>query len=343
MKKERYIFFLLCLLAVTRAAGQGIHFSQYYNSPLLQNPANTALMPDNDFRLGLNYRNQWAAVPVPYNTFSAFGDFKVGGNSDNENHNNWLGLGIAFFNDKAGDGNLSLSQIQGDIAYHLQTSRHFMISLGISAAAVGRSVNYDNLSFDAQWDGRNFNRDMANGEQVGVIKTSYYTVAPGINFSWFPNESLYVKLGGSVANINQPVESFYHNGNNTIGYRPIANLDVAIQGSPSVIINPSAYYTTLMGATELVGGVLVRTMLSDKNQTPAQLILELHMRLGDAVIGAAGIQLGAIQFMFNYDFTVSQLSPYNASYGALEFSLIYQGKYNKNKGNRKAYNCPRFF
>jgi len=86
----------------------------------------------------MNLRNQWAVIPVPYTTFSAFGDIKVGGNSNNENHNNWLGLGFAFFNDKAGDGNLSLAQIQGDIAYHLQLNRFIMLSLGFSGSYVQR-------------------------------------------------------------------------------------------------------------------------------------------------------------------------------------------------------------
>src|SRR5271156_1590388 len=113
MKKGLNILFALCLLISGEAWGQSMHFSQYYNAPLLLNPANTALMPDEDYRAGLNYRNQWAVVPVPYNTFSAFADFKVGGNKNNENHNNWLGIGLAFFNDNAGDGNLALNEIQG--------------------------------------------------------------------------------------------------------------------------------------------------------------------------------------------------------------------------------------
>src|ERR1700679_3781535 len=102
MRKNIWFAGALCLICSTVAIGQSIHFSQYYNAPMLLNPANTALMPDYDYRFGMNYRNQWAAVPVPYNTFSAFADFKVGGNKNNETHNNWLGLGLAFFNDKAG-------------------------------------------------------------------------------------------------------------------------------------------------------------------------------------------------------------------------------------------------
>jgi type IX secretion system PorP/SprF family membrane protein len=320
-----------------------MHFSQYYNAPLLLNPANTALMPDDDFRFGMNYRNQWAAVPVPYNTFSAYGDCKVGGNKNNEDHNNWLGLGLAFFNDKAGDGNLSLVQVQGSVAYHLQLSRFTMLSAGLSGAYVQRSVNYNDLTFDAQWDGFTFNSVLGNGEKVGIIKTNYETVNAGLNFAWFPNDNVYIKLGGSVLNINQPEESFYNSGN-TVGYRPIGDLDMLFKTGPVLIVNPSIYYTTQDGASELVFGSLFRTVLTEeRSNLPAQLILGVFDRWGDAIIGVAGVQVGSIQFMASYDFTVSALAPYNASYGALEFSLIYTGKYNKNQGIRKMYNCPRFF
>lgn len=347
MRKGLLLIGLLLIISGGNIIAQGLHFSQYYNAPMLLNPANTALMPDYDFRLGVNYRNQWAAIPVPYNTFSAFGDIKVGGNSNNEEHNNWLGIGMAFFSDKAGDGNLALSQVQGSLAYHLQLSSQVMFSLGASGSYVQRSVNYDNLTFDAQWDGFSFNARLPNAEKVGIIKTSYYTVTPGINLAWFPNEAVYVKLGGSVANINEPTESFYQSGKNTIAYRPIVNLDMLFRTGPVLIVNPSGYYTTQKGATEIVVGSLFRTMLSNNNKLntgfSSQLILGAYARLGDALIGVAGIQMGPVQFTANYDFTMSSLAPYNASYGALEFSLIYMGKYYKNQGITRTYSCPRFF
>jgi type IX secretion system PorP/SprF family membrane protein len=342
MKKALWLIMVFVLLYSAAANSQSMHFSQYYNAPLLLNPANTALMPDNDYRFGLNYRNQWAAIPVPYNTFSAFGDCKIGGNKNNENHNNWLGLGLAFFNDKAGDGNLSLIQVQGDIAYHLQLSSHTMLSLGLSGALVQRSVNYDNLLFDAQWDGATFNTNIGNGEKVGIIKTNYYTIGSGVNFAWFPNENVYVKLGGSLENINRPVESFYKS-DNTIDYRPIGDLDMLFQTGPSLIVNPSVYYTTQSGASELVFGSQFRTVLSGKDQMPTQLILGMYYRLGDAMIGVAGIQVGSVQFMASYDFTLSGLAPYNDSYGALEFSLIYSRPYHPDQGIKKMFSCPRFF
>lgn len=338
------IVLALSLLAGEQAAAQSMHFSQYYNAPQLLNPANTALMPDADYRAGLNYRNQWAVVPVPYNTFSAFADMKVGGNKNNENHNNWLGVGMSFFNDNAGAGNLALNQVQLSLAYHLQLSKVTMLSVGLEGAYVQRSVNYSNLTFDTQWDGATFNTQMANGEKVGIVKTNYATVGAGLNFAWFPNENVYIKLGGSLLNINQPTETFY-NSNNQVAYRPIGNLDVVFRTGESIILNPSVYFTEQKGATELVFGSQMRTLLGeDSHDQPTQLILGIYDRLNDAVIGTAGLQISSIQFMASYDFTVSGLAPYNAAYGALEFSLIYQGLYGKHKNQlTKSYNCPRFF
>lgn len=344
MIKSLLVSGLLSVLTCMQVSAQSIHFSQYYNAPTLISPANTGLMPDNDFRIGANYRNQWSALPVPYNTFSGWGDFKIGGNKDND-HNNWLGLGLSLYNDKSGDGRLSLMQFQGNIAYHLQLSNTFMVSLGMSAATVSRSVNYDLLTFDNQWDGFAFNTNLPNNEQVGILRTNYYTIGAGANFSWFPSENVYVKLGGGAVNINRPIESFYDNGVNEVGLRPAASLDVLMRTGPVLIVNPSMYYTTQNGATEIVTGSQFRTILSSSSlgATPIEFILGLYYRLTDAAIGTVGVQVGGVQFMASYDMTMSSLAPYNSSYGALEFSLIYQGIYGKNKQNiKRSYTCPRF-
>jgi len=215
----------------------------------------------------------------------------------------------------------------------------------LSGASVGRSVNYDALTYDAQWDGFAFSSGLPSGEKRGIIRAKYYTVGAGINFSWFPNENVYAKLGGGAVNINNPVETFYTGGKNTVALRPAATLDVTIKTGDVLIVNPSVYYTQQGGAQELVGGALVRTILSNgaKGGTPIELILGAYYRVADAAIGAAGLEVGPIQFMASYDMTMSSLSPYNSSYGAMEFSLIYQNNYGKNRQNAKrSYTCPRF-
>ncbi len=75
---RRVLFIAYCLLPIACLQAQDLHFSQFFNSPLVTNPANTGFIPDADYRIGANYRNQWSSVmSVPYKTVSAFGDAQV--------------------------------------------------------------------------------------------------------------------------------------------------------------------------------------------------------------------------------------------------------------------------
>src|SRR5690606_15993277 len=140
---------IICGFSIESFA-QGMHFSQYYNAPLLLNPANAGLMPDNDYRVGVNYRKQWASIPVPYQTIAAFADFQA---MRTKNETNWLGAGLSFWNDKVGDGGLSLTRLEATLAYHIQLGDYSMVSVGAAGAYAQRSVDFNKFTFDNQWDG----------------------------------------------------------------------------------------------------------------------------------------------------------------------------------------------
>ncbi len=64
-----FFFFLISSSFIQNGIGQDLHFSQFFNNPLLTNPANTGFIPDADYRLGASYRNQYSNImAVPYNT-----------------------------------------------------------------------------------------------------------------------------------------------------------------------------------------------------------------------------------------------------------------------------------
>lgn len=326
------------VLLASQAMGQGLHFSQYYNAPLLLNPANTALMPDADYRIGVNYRQQWAAIPVPYKTVSAYADFQA---LRNKNLTNWMGLGLAFWNDKAGNGELSLTRTEGFVAYHVQMGETSMFSVGASAAYVQRSVDFNKLTFDTQWDGFRFDETIPNGETGYIASTNFLDISAGVNYALFPNENMYLKIGIGMAHITRPKESFYGQ-ENRLGIRPTGNIDLLLKLSTSVILNPSVYYTTQKSASELVYGTLFQVNLSSSNKAATQLILGGSHRWGEAVVGTIGMQYGNLRVMSSYDFTVSSLSPANKGRGAFELAIRYEGVYGEFSRSRQSYNCPRF-
>jgi type IX secretion system PorP/SprF family membrane protein len=346
--KSTFIRIGLCLASIacqySDAQAQGIHFSQYYNAPLLLNPANAALMSENDFRVGANYRDQWAKIPVPYKTFSAFADFQAFRGME---ATNWMGIGFGFFNDKAGDGELSLTKFDANIAYHVQLGQTTMISAGINAGYGQRSINYDKLTFNEQWDeqalGFAFTKD--NGEQNGTIKATYLTIGAGVNLAFFPNEATYIKFGFAAHNLNRPKETFYKNGNtaaNTLGIRPTANIDGLFIVNEGFTLNPSLYFTMQKGAWEGLAGTLAMFTMSKDRDGKSQFILGAFYRWDEAAVGALGLQYNNTRFMLSYDMTVSSLAPEVKGKGAWEIGITHQGMYGSLYSGRRTINCPRF-
>ncbi len=323
-------------MLVNNAGAQGLHFSQYYNAPMLLNPANTALMSETDYRLGINYRNQWGSIPVPFRTTSAYADFQL---LKNQNLTNWLGVGAAIFSDKAGDGQLSMGKYEGFIAYHIQTGNYSMISAGFSVAYVQRSIDFSKLSFDRQWDGFKFDASIPNGEQYKNAQTQFVDVSAGVNYALYPNEYTYIKLGVGVAHVNTPKESFY-DADNTIQMRPTINLDALFVTSETFTLNPSVYYTRQGSAQELMYGFLVSALLNEDNRgNPTNLIAGVYHRYDDALVPVLGFEWAGVSFTSSYDFTLSSLSSDIKLQGGIEFAIVYKGVYT---GYRDKMNCPRF-
>jgi type IX secretion system PorP/SprF family membrane protein len=335
----------LSLISTGFATAQGIHFSQYYNAPLLLNPANAALMRDNDFRVGVNYRSQWANIPAPYKSFSAFGDFQLLRNKAMSS--SWLGVGMALFNDKAGDGDLAFTRFEGMMAYHIMISDASILSLGMLGAYSQRSINFSKLTFGLQWDGFKFDPRRINGEREGIARTNFFDVGAGVNYSYSPNELVLVKIGAGVAHINQPKETFYDNTTNSqavaneLGIRPSGTIDVIARTSETFTINPSLYYSTQKGASEFLIGSLGMFSLSQEEDNASQFIVGAFYRVKESVVGVVGIQWTGLKMTASYDYT-TKMAPVSKSSGAFEISLLYQGLYGEISGSRQTLNCPRF-
>ncbi|HRP45632.1 MAG TPA: type IX secretion system membrane protein PorP/SprF, partial [Ginsengibacter sp.] len=60
--KRTIILICLTTISILQLNGQDLHFSQFFNNPLLTNPANTGFIPDADYRPGASYRNQYSNI-----------------------------------------------------------------------------------------------------------------------------------------------------------------------------------------------------------------------------------------------------------------------------------------
>jgi type IX secretion system PorP/SprF family membrane protein len=331
-----------CALCLAPSAfTQDLHFSQFMNSPLVTNPANTGFIPDGDYRLGINYRNQWSSVmTVPYNTMSAYGDVQLMQNRDNTG---WLGLGGLILHDVAGSGNLTSTKIYGSVAYHQMVNAGSLVSLGFNVGWANKQINVSNLKFPDQFDGHFFDNHLPTGVFLDRNNINYYDMQVGMNYAYFPTGKVYMNAGFSAMHVNRPRESFFNTQpgvDNRIPVRYTGFLNGSFMPNDQWIINPNAYFSLQAKSYEVVVGANAHYNLSGDGDNV--LIGGLYYRYKDAVIPMIGLGYKDYIFTFTYDATTSSLRNFNNTRGAFEFSLIKQGVFDKYNGNRKESMCPSF-
>src|SRR5450631_3278706 len=306
------------------ALAQDLHFSQFFNNPLLTNPANTGFIPDADYRLGASYRNQYSNIMAqPYKTMSIFGDAQV---FRNKIETGWLGLGGVILRDEAGTGSLTSTKAYASIAYHQELGLSSLITAGFNVGWANKRIDQSKLTYPDQFDGKFFDGSQPTSVVLANNNINYFDLQVGMNYAYFPTVDIYINAGYSIQHVNQPKETFFEdNGNDQISMRHIAFLNGLFKVTDDVIINPNIYYTTQAKASELVLGMNAAYNLSEHGEK--QIIGGLYYRYKDAVIPMIGLEINNVRFTFSYDVTTSSLKNFNHSQGATEFNILKKGFY----------------
>ena len=335
------IFLFTCVTSLLWAgvSAQDLHFSQFFNNPLLTNPANTGFIPDADYRLGASYRNQYSNImDLPYKTLSVYGDAQV---FRNKIQNGWMGFGGVILRDVAGSGALTSTKIYGSVAYHQMLGLSSLLTAGFNVGWANKRIDQSKLTFPDQFDGKFFDASLPTSVQLLNNSISYFDMQAGINYAYFPTDQVYINAGYSIHHVNQPQETFFGDGTQSkLDMRHIAFLNGLYKLNDNIIINPNIYYTTQAKSSELVAGLNGAYNLSGNGEK--QLLAGLYYRYGDALVPMVGIEINNVRFTFSYDATLSTLRNFNHTLGASEFNLMKKGFYNEYFGDRQQTLCPTF-
>jgi type IX secretion system PorP/SprF family membrane protein len=341
MMKLLKIFAVIIVISgvMQEVIAQDLHFSQFFNNPLLTNPANTGFIPDADYRLGASYRNQYSNImAVPYKTMSIFGDAQV---FRNRIETGWLGLGGVLLHDVAGTGSLASTKAYASIAYHQELGLSSLLTAGFNVGWANKRIDQTKLTFPDQFDGKFFDINQPTSVKLVNNNISYFDLQVGMNYAYFPTEEIYINAGYSIQHVNRPRETFFEgNTEDRISPRQIAFINGIFKVSDNVIINPNAYYTTQASASELVLGLNAAYNLSEHGEK--QIIAGLYYRYQDAIVPMIGLEINNIRFTFSYDVTTSSLKNFNQSQGATEFNVLKKGFYNDYSGDKRQSLCPTF-
>ena len=151
------VFVLFSVVAKT----QDLHFSQFYEAPLVRNPALAGLF-EGDVRAQLVYRNQWGSVTTPYQTGSLNGEYKfaVGKGDD------FVTAGLQILWDKAGSVALNTTHLLPAVNYHksMNADKNRYLSIGFMGGLVSRRLDRSKVTTNNQYlDGFGYNGSLPDG------------------------------------------------------------------------------------------------------------------------------------------------------------------------------------
>jgi len=323
---KKLIFFLSTIPAfwiITHKTivAQDIHFSQYYASPLFLNPGETGLVNAN-WRFTNNYRTQWAAIGIPYQTISAGFDkpLKLSQNSK-------FGIGAFFVNDNSGASNLSVNKILVSCSYIFTVDNIHSFGIGIQAGYVLKSFSMNDISLPSQFNTTTgfYDPNLPNNMDSWDENINYTDVNAGIAYSASFNKSR-AYLGASLFHINTPVESFLHQ-DDRLPMRLALNGGVYFPLKNKLYLNPSFLTMYHKRASDWVFGALFYYVF----ETPGifdNIFAGAHTRYSlnnfDALIFTGGVNMYGFDIGVSYDVNISALQAATNNRGALEISIVYK-------------------
>lgn len=348
---------LLALFAVAfslnNLAAQDIHFTQFYMSPLTMNPSLTGKF-EGTVRIGGIYRGQWASVVGgrnSYKTPSFWADAPI---IRGIRKQDWVGVGLSFFGDKAGEVGLKHSAFNLSGAYHLALGKKSttVISLGGHYGKGSRKLG-DDFRFEDGFDNSgNYPGNLSKDGNV-VDNTSFTDIGAGLNLSAKLNKQADFNVGFAMHHLNQGKYSLVGRSDtsSTVPTNPTAGdakiprrsllhgqLNYALNKRWS--IHPAFQYQSMGGADEIqLQGIMGYLFNPEKDIT---LNFGLGYRMRDAVQAIVGARIKDLRLGLAYDINTSDLNAASSYRGGFELAANYIIKIYKPAVIKPKVLCPRF-
>ncbi len=331
------------LSAFSAVEAQDIHFSQFFEAPLLRNPSLAGIF-QGDIRFQGVYRSQWASVSVPYQTGSFNFDFKkpVGGGND------FITTGLQVLYDRAGTASLTTTSVMPAFNYHkaLSGDKNKYLALGVMGGLVQRRFDRSKITTNNHFDGNGYNPSLADGETFTNSNYSYLDGSIGMTFNSAigedrPDDNYFI--GVAYHHFNRPKNSFYQTPEIELQPKIVVSSGVKFTLNETSYFTIQADYSKQGTYTEIIGGALYSYKMGNDVENPEYTLhLGGFMRAKDAFIPVVKFDYHPFSVAFSYDANVSQLKTASQGRGGMELSVSYIGFFDRDNSSKNIPLCPRF-
>lgn len=329
----KLVLLALSLQQAICSFSQDIHFSQFFEAPLLRNPSLAGIFTG-DIRVQSVYRDQWNSVTTAYKTFSLNAEYKmpVGKGSD------FVTTGLQVLHDRAGTVSWVSTHVLPALNYHksLSNDRNRYLSLGFMAGFVQRSFDRSKMTTNSQYDG------MGDGEAFLKPLYTYFDASVGMSYNSQigenANNNFY--LGAAYHHITKPKNTFYRDGTAELDPKWVASGGIRFGVTPASYLTIQADHSRQGRFQETIAGALYGVKIGDDWDKP---LYTIHggafLRWQDALIPVIKLDYNPFSVSFSYDVNLSQLKTSSYGRGGFEISVSFIGFINR---TIESLNCPRF-
>lgn len=341
MKTVQYLILLTLLAAFGNTKAQDIHFSQFFEAPLLRNPSLAGIFTG-DVRVQGVYRDQWNSVTNAYRTGSFNAEYKmpIGGSDD------FLTTGLQVLYDKAGTVGMTTTHFLPALNYHksLSSYKTSYLSLGFIGGMVRKSIDVSKMTTNSQYNG-GYNPGAPIGETFSAPYFTTWDAGVGMSYNtvFGVDDANSFFVGAAWHHLNRPKNSFYRNAG--IELKPKYVFSTGVKYG----INEFSWFTiqadhSMQGAmSETIGGALYSFSLSDYADDASYVLhAGAFLRWKDALIPVVKMDMQSLSIALSYDVNISQLKTASQGRGGYELSLAWIGFLDRDNSARDKVICPRF-
>jgi type IX secretion system PorP/SprF family membrane protein len=338
--KKGLVFIVLFVCTQLRA--QDFTFSQFYEKPLLRNPALAGIF-SGDIRVSAAHRSQWGSVTVPFKTsaLSIENKIPVG------NANDFVTLGVQMTNDVAGDVKLKRTQLQPAINYHksVSGSKDSYLSLAFMGGLATSQFDPTLMKLADQFRNGSYNAGNATAQKVEQNGYNYWDASTGLSYTSTLGTDGKFYVGAALYHFNKPEVAF--NSTNEDVYldeRYMVNAGLNFPISDYGKIVAFADYMRQGKNRQLLAGLMYGMDIVEYYDDEDQVTLYFgsFIRMGDAVIPMVKLDRKNVSMALSYDVNVSKLHVASNWRGGFELTLVYKGFLKINSTTLDKTLCPRF-
>ena len=335
MKTKLLMVAMLTVAFALSSTAQDVHFSQFFEAPLLRNPSLAGIF-EGDVRVQCVYRTQWQSVTVPYVTQSVNGEYKLPAGGDD-----FVTVGMQILHDKAGTTDYTTTNAYPALNYHkaLSSDKSTYLSMGFMGGYVQRSIDRSKVTTNHTYNSG------SDGETFASSKYSYLDGSAGMSFNstlGIDQQTTYF-VGLAYHHFNQAKASFYQNAGIQVHPKWVASGGIKFPVDETSYLTLEADYSQQSANKEVVGGVMYSRKIGTDYDNPMYTInFGGYMRLNDAFIPVVKLDYHPFAVAFSYDMNVSALKTVSQYRGGFELSIAYLGFLDRDNSTKEAVLCPHF-